>query len=92
MTNAERIEVLRYCGADKGCLGCPLDGLALTDCFLQVMIDAADALKAAEKRIAELERILKAVQENSGINFRLWQEAEAMMQTVTECHTLEDGE
>lgn len=54
MTNAERIEVLRYCGADKGCLGCPLDGIALTDCFLQVMIDAADALEEAEKRINEL--------------------------------------
>ena len=40
---------------------------------------AADALEAAEKRIAEMERILKAVQENSGINFRLWQEAEAQM-------------
>ena len=53
---------------------------------------AADALEAAEKRIAELERILKAVQENSGINFRLWQEAEARMQTVTNCHTLEEGE
>ena len=108
--------------------------------------NAAAALKAAEKRIAELERILKAVQENSGINFRLWQEAEAQlpkegewieantrprsaqfvcsvchrtaydiqptrnkawtkrcryaycpncgarMRTVTDCHTLEDGE
>ena len=41
--------------------------------------NAAAALKAAEKRIAELERILKAVQENSGINFRLWQEAEAQL-------------
>lgn len=58
MTNAERIEVLRYCGADKGCLGCPLDGIALTDCFLQVMIDAADALEAAEKRISDLENDL----------------------------------
>lgn len=38
-----------------------------------------DALEAADKRIAELERILKAVQENSGINFRLWQEAEAQL-------------
>lgn len=59
---------------------------------LTLLHDAADALEAAEKRIAELERILKAVQENSGINFRLWQEAEARMQTVTECHTLEEGE
>ena len=57
-----------------------------------VLNRAADELEAAEKRIAELERILKAVQENSGINFRLWQEAEARMQTVTNCHGLEEGE
>ena len=48
--------------------------------FVTLLHDAADALEAADKRIAELERILKAVQENSGINFRLWQEAEAQMQ------------
>ena len=46
---------------------------------LTLLLDAADALEAADKRIAELERILKAVQKNSGINFRLWQEAEAQM-------------
>lgn len=39
----------------------------------------ADALETDDKRIAELERILKAVQENSGINFRMWQEAEAQL-------------
>ena len=47
--------------------------------FVTLLHDAADALEADEKRIAELERILKAVQENSGINFRLWQEAEAQI-------------
>ena len=69
MTNKELIKALRnhrVCDEDK-CETCEL------------MDDAADALEAAEKRIAELERILKAVQKNSGINFRLWQEAEAQM-------------
>ena len=64
MTNAELIAELR-----GHILSVPLT----------LLHDAADALEAAEQRIAELERILKAVQENSGINFRLWQEAEAQI-------------
>lgn len=52
----------------------------------ETMLDAANALEAAEQRIADLERILKAVQENSGINFRLWQEAEAQLQKVMKDH------
>lgn len=64
MTNAELIAELR-----GHILSVPLT----------LLRDAADALEAAEKRTAELERILKAVQENSGINFRLWQEAEAQL-------------
>lgn len=132
----ELIKALRFCGnyCDEEC-----PHFYDMDCPNQLMIDAADALEAADKRIAELERILKAVQENSGINFRMWQEAEARlpkdgewicsypeiepnpmfmygicskcgfeqsisdklnycpncgarMKTVTDCHTLEEGE
>ena len=92
MTNAELIKALRNCSSPRvgSCMDCPY--YKCVSCKWQMMEDAADALEAAEKRIAELERILKAVQENSGINFRLWQEAEARMQTVTNCHGLEEGE
>ena len=76
MTNAELIKALRNCSSPRvgSCMDCPY--YKCVSCKWQMMEDAADALEAAEKRIAELERILKAVQENSGINFRLWQEAE----------------
>ena len=73
--NAELIKALR-CEVDCGdCAyfrghSCDIWGM---------MRDAAAALEADEQRIAELERILKAVQENSGINFRMWQEAEARL-------------
>ena len=57
------------------------DGQPISDLYeaICVALDAIDAIEAAEQKIAELERILKAVQENSGINFRLWQEAEAQL-------------
>lgn len=83
MNNAELIKAIRE---NEECNNCSMNG----DCNERKMsLAAAAALEAVEKRIAELERILKAVQENSGINFRLWQEAEARMQTVTDCHALE---
>ena len=66
MENTELIKALRSAST-------------VSTAWRKLMCDAADALEAAEKRIAELERILKAVQENSGINFRLWQEAEAQL-------------
>ena len=89
----ELIKALRYCGNFEDRDGCDEKCPYFNDkdCPKRIMCDAADALEAAEKRIAELERILKAVQENSGINFRMWQEAEARMQTVTDCHTLGDA-
>lgn len=58
MTNAELIKALRVCGHASGCPEfCPRyrtyeDGLT---CAQYVIFDAADALEAAEKRIAELE-------------------------------------
>lgn len=57
MTNAELIATLRYCGnfADReGCdEECPY--FIDKDCPKRIMCDAADALEAADKRIAELE-------------------------------------
>lgn len=56
MTNAERMAVLRYCGNSRktGCKGCPLWDKPVDACF-QIVTAAADALEAADKRIAELE-------------------------------------
>jgi hypothetical protein len=54
MANVGLIKVLRHCGSHKGCYNCPL-GKAAGDC-MKILIYAADALEAAEKRIAELEK------------------------------------
>lgn len=48
------IETLRHCGSHQECYNCPLEGKAAEDC-MKIMLDAADALDAAEQRIAELE-------------------------------------
>lgn len=107
MTNAELIKALLYCVSDDimDCDECPYNGkYRCRDLQAQA---AADALEEADKRIAELERILKAVQENSGINFRMWQEAEAQLPkegkwihvegdepwewTCTACHKIAEG-
>ena len=61
MTNAELIKALRYCAEHEGCdyyiaKDCPREDTWVcgADCEQILMIDAADALEAAEKRIAEL--------------------------------------
>jgi predicted nucleic acid-binding Zn ribbon protein len=59
MNNAELIKALRTC-ADHNAVGdkcygeCPYNG-NYNECVDQMILDAADALEAAEKRIAELE-------------------------------------
>lgn len=55
MTNAELIKALRCCASpDMACKGlCPYHGVKY--CLSKKDLDAADALEAAEKRIAELE-------------------------------------
>lgn len=57
MTNAELIAVLRYCGNFEDREGCDEECPYFNDkdCPKRIMCDAADALEAAEKRIAELE-------------------------------------
>lgn len=60
MTNAELIliKALRYCKIDsaRSCVGCPLYEIGQgSGCLNKMHDDAADALEAAEKRIAELE-------------------------------------
>lgn len=57
MTNAELIKALR-CGTVKGDgkLNCSSCNYSHGDCcWTMIMLDAADALEAAEQRIAELE-------------------------------------
>ena len=58
MTNAELIKALRNCASpDMACKGlCPYHGVEY--CLSKKDLDAADALEAAEKRIAELEKRL----------------------------------
>lgn len=62
MTNAELIEAMRYCAEHEGCdyyiaKDCPRESTWMcgVDCDQILMLDAAAALKAADKRIAELE-------------------------------------
>lgn len=76
MTNAELIKALK--DAEMYIRYVAPSCIASSEA-IEAIRAAADALEAAEKRIADLERIMKAVQENSGINFRLWQEAEAQL-------------
>jgi len=54
MTNSELIKALRNCGSiSRNCGSCFYKNHPV--CHFQMAIDAADALEAAEKRIAELE-------------------------------------
>ena len=62
MTNAELIKALRYCAEHEGCdyyiaKDCPRESTWMCGvaCGQILMLDAAAALKAADKRIAELE-------------------------------------
>lgn len=91
MTNEELIKALR---CENDCDDCAYHtDNAWSHCDeCGMACDAADALEAADKRIAELERILKAVQENSGINFRMWQEAEAQLPKEGEWIEQDDGD
>ena len=56
MTNAELIAALRYCGNFEDREGCDEECPYFNDkdCPKRIMCDAADALEAADKRIAEL--------------------------------------
>ena len=58
MNNAELIAALRYCGNFEDREGCDEECPYFNDkdCPKRIMCDAADALEAAEQRIAELEK------------------------------------
>ncbi len=62
MNNAELIKALRICANQTCCDNCPRYDIDHTQdaqrCCIQLINDAADALEAAEKRIAELEKQL----------------------------------
>ena len=67
MTNAELIKALRIC-ADHNAVGdkcygeCPYNG-NYNECVDQMILDAADAIEAADKRIAELEKYCRECEE-----------------------------
>ena len=73
----ELIDALRYCSStEKPCEYCYIfkECGGITGSAIAI---AADAIEKLVEEIGEKDRILKAVQENSGINFRMWQGAEA---------------
>ena len=117
MNNTELIKALRYCAEHEGCnyyiaKDCPRESTWVcgADCEQILMQDAADALEAADKRIAELEAQLPKegewIEDEYGYihcsRCRMeWDEPEhpqtnfcpncgARMQTVTDCHTLDE--
>lgn len=62
MTNAELIKALRYCGQEQDVIDCAdcerrvIENGVDVDCEGRLLRDAADALEAAEKRIAEQQK------------------------------------
>lgn len=69
MNNTELIKALRYCAEHEGCnyyiaKDCPRESTWVcgADCEQILMQDAADALEAAEKQIADFETALAAVE------------------------------
>lgn len=69
----ELIDALRYCSEHEGCdyytsKECPREytWVCGADCEQILMRDAADALEAAEKRIADLETALAACRARRG--------------------------
>ena len=74
MTNAELIKALLICANQTCCDNCPRYDIDHTQdaqrCCIQLINDAANALEAAEKRIAELEAQLP--KEGKWIEHRTW--------------------
>lgn len=102
MENTEIIKALRWCGSEderhEMCVDesyrCPMwnEDRITDECKADLMLAAADALEAAEQRIAELEAqnelkdgTITAMATDIG-------KLQAQMQTVTECHAFEEGE
>ena len=79
---SELVEALRLCQfGECGCGKCyykELKGDWCTEDNHPEFFDCDDKLKLdAAAAIDELQKTLKAVQKNSGINFRMWEEAQA---------------
>ena len=74
----ELVKALRHCISDPygfvECDGCPIFCKGI-DCQNDLHNDAAAAIE-------ELQEMLKAVQTNSGINFRMWEEAQAEVERL----------
>lgn len=94
MTNAELIGALRYCKEFEVCnkdasAECPYehhwtDG---EDCQRLMLADAADALEAAEKRIAELEAQMPKEGEWIGIDGTMFSECSVCGERHYGCET-----
>ena len=78
MTSAELIKALRNCADYSDCGTCKLNGKF--NCADMMMRDAADALEAAEQRIARLEEDLKTREA----------EREVMQDTIKICEEAND--
>ena len=82
MDYSELVKALRYCSTTKGMVYCNVSCKYGWEersggCKDLLTTDAADAIEALQKN-------LKAVQENSGINFRMWEEAQAEVKRLQE--------
>lgn len=62
------------------CYRCPYCGVF--KCNDKLKEDAADAIKELQVQVDALKETLKAVQKNSGINFRMWKESQAEVEQL----------
>ena len=64
MTNAELIKALLNC-SDGMCSLCPYDELSAKECEVKLMRDAADALEAADEKIADYTAAVEALDDSN---------------------------
>ena len=76
MTDYEQlVKALRRCASIERCDGFCEMNYGSMDCESRLELDAAAAIEG-------LQKTLKAVQKNSGINFRMWEEAQAEVERL----------
>lgn len=88
MTNAELIKALKDA---EGYIRYVAPSCIASDEAKEAIRDAADALEAAEQRIAELEKQNKLKDGTITAMATDIGKLQAQLQTVTNCHTLEEG-
>lgn len=52
------------------------------DCDDKLKLDAADAIETLQAEVDELKETLEAVKKNSGINFKMWEEAQTEVERL----------